>query len=53
VSLHCGDENARSKRVAERCGFLLEGCTRQDHRAPDGHLENSLHYGLLRTDLSV
>lgn len=53
VSLHCSDENARSKRVAERCGFLLEGCTRQDHRAPDGHLENSLHYGLLRTDLSV
>ena len=51
VSIHCSEENTRSLRVAERCGFVLEGRTREDHRAPDGHLENSLHYGLLRTDL--
>ncbi len=51
VSLHTSAENTRSQRVAERCGFVLEGCTREDHRAPDGHLENSLHYGRLKTDL--
>ena len=51
VSLHCSEENSRSQRVAERCGFILEGRTREGHRAPDGHLENSLQYGLLRTDL--
>lgn len=48
VSIHCSEENIRSLRVAERCGFVLEGCTREDHRAPDGHLENSRHYGLVR-----
>lgn len=51
VSIHCSEENARSQRVAERCGFVLEGRTREDHRAPDGHLDNSLHYGLLRTEM--
>lgn len=51
VSIHCSEENPRSAHVAERCGFVLEGRTREDHRAPDGHLENTLHYGLLRTDL--
>jgi RimJ/RimL family protein N-acetyltransferase len=51
VSIHCSEENPRSQRVAERCGFVLEGRNRENHRAPDGHLENSLHYGLLRTDL--
>ena len=32
------DTNARSARVAERCGFRLEGRVREDHRQPDGSL---------------
>ncbi len=48
ASLHTADTNTRSQRVAERCGFTLEGHTREDHPAPGGTLDSSLHYGLLR-----
>jgi len=50
VSLRCDDTNLRSQRVAERCGFTLEGCLRQDRRHPDGSLSDSLIYGLLRRE---
>ena len=40
--------NVRSARVAERCGFTLEGRLRQNHRNPDGTLSDTLLYGLLR-----
>lgn len=50
VSLRCNDTNLRSQRVAERCGFTLEGCLRQDRRHPDGSYSNSLIYGLLRRE---
>lgn len=50
VSLRCNDSNLRSQRVAERCGFTLEGCLRQDRRHPDGSFSNSLIYGLLRSE---
>lgn len=50
ASINCSPENLRSQRVAERCGFRLEGRTRQNHRSPDGTLEDSLHYGLLRDE---
>ncbi len=50
ASIHCSDTNIRSQRVAERCGFTLEGHTREDHRNSDGTLDGSLHYGLLRAE---
>ncbi len=50
ASIHCGETNLRSLRVAERCGFTLEGHTREDHRTPDGALEGSMHYGMLREE---
>jgi ribosomal-protein-serine acetyltransferase len=50
TNIHCADTNTRSQKVAERCGFTLEGHTREDHRNPDGGLDSSLHYGLLRTE---
>ena len=50
ASLNCSAANIRSQRIAERCGFTLEGHLRLDHRNPDGSLEDSLHYGLLRED---
>ncbi len=50
VSLHCNATNVRSARVAERCGFTLEGRIREDKRAPDGRFTDSLCYGLLRRE---
>jgi len=51
VCLHCDDTNARSRRVAERCGMLLEGHLREDKRNPDGTITGTLCFGLLRRDL--
>ena len=50
VSLHCDETNVRSARVAERCGFTLEGRIREDKRAPDGRFTDTLCYGLLRSE---
>ena len=50
VSLHCDETNVRSARVAERCGFTLEGRIREDKRAPDGSFTDTLCYGLLRRE---
>ena len=38
------EENAASRRVAERCGFTLEGILRNERRAPDGSLRNACIY---------
>ncbi|MGC9396335.1 MAG: GNAT family N-acetyltransferase [Anaerolineae bacterium] len=50
VSLHCDETNVRSARVAERCGFTLEGRIREDKRDPDGGFTDTLCYGLLRRE---
>lgn len=42
------EENTASRRVAERCGFLLEGTLRHERRAPDGVLRNTCVYARLR-----
>ncbi len=47
VSLRCDETNTRSQRVAERCGFVLEGHTREDKLWPGGTCTDTLHYGLL------
>jgi hypothetical protein len=56
VSLACGplgavrlelitdEQNRPSRRVAERCGFTLEGILRNERRAPDGSLRNTCVY---------
>jgi len=41
VELITDEENAPSRRVAERCGFKLEGTLRSERRAPDGSLRNT------------
>ncbi len=51
VRLECDDTNERSARVAERCGFTLEGHIRENHLWPDGRITGTLHYGLLRCEL--
>lgn len=50
VSLNCNDTNLRSARVAERCGFILEGHRRENHRDPDGITSGDLCFGLLRRE---
>ena len=50
VSLGCSDANLRSARVAERCGFVLEGHLRENHRDPNGVYSGGLRFGLLRRE---
>ena len=53
VRLACNDTNARSYRVAERCGMVREGHFRENHRHPDGTLSGSLYFGLLRSEFEA
>jgi RimJ/RimL family protein N-acetyltransferase len=41
-------ENLPSRRVAERCGFALEGILRSERRAPDGSLRDTCVYARVR-----
>jgi RimJ/RimL family protein N-acetyltransferase len=50
VHLECDDTNLRSQRVAERCGFVLEGHIRENKLIPDGTFSGSLHFGLLKSE---
>jgi RimJ/RimL family protein N-acetyltransferase len=53
VCLHCSDANERSRRVAERCGFILEGHLRETHRQPDGSFSGDFSYGLLKSEFEA
>jgi RimJ/RimL family protein N-acetyltransferase len=44
VEIVTDEENDRSRRVAERCQFALEGVLRNERRAPDGTLRNTCIY---------
>ena len=44
VELVTDDENAGSRRIAERCGFALEGVMRHAQRSPAGTLRNLCMY---------
>jgi RimJ/RimL family protein N-acetyltransferase len=44
VELITDEENVRSRRVAERAGFVLEGVLKSERRAPDGSLRNTCVY---------
>ena len=52
VRLECNEANLRSQRVAERCGFVLEGHLRQTrpHPLQLGAWSGDLIYGLLREE---
>ena len=47
VELIADEENLASRRVAERCGYTLEGILRHERRAPDDTLRNSCVYARL------
>jgi RimJ/RimL family protein N-acetyltransferase len=48
VEIRTDSRNARSGRVAERCGFQLEGILRHDSRHVDGTLRDTRVYSRLR-----
>jgi ribosomal-protein-serine acetyltransferase len=50
VRLEANETNTRSRRVAERCGFVQEGQLRQNRRNPDGSFSGDVLYGLLRSE---
>jgi RimJ/RimL family protein N-acetyltransferase len=53
VRVECDDINIRNRRVAQRCGMVLEGHIRENKRNADGTLSGTLHFGLLRSQFAV
>jgi len=53
ICLHTRDTNLPSQRVAERCGFILEGHIRENKRDPDGCVSGDLYYGLLKSEYNA
>jgi aminoglycoside 6'-N-acetyltransferase len=53
IGIWCDDTNIASRRVAERCGFHLEGHVREDKRLPDDTITGSLCFGLLRSEFAL
>lgn len=49
VEIRCDAGNARSARVAERCGFTLEGTLRQDSETPRGEPRDTRVYARVRS----
>ena len=41
-------ENLAAKKVAEKCGFELEGTIRKDYKTPSGNLVDLLYYGKVK-----
>ena len=53
IEIRCDARNARSRRVAERAGYMLEGILRRRERAPAGELRDSCVYAKLAGDASA
>jgi ribosomal-protein-serine acetyltransferase len=47
VEIRCDERNTRSRRVAERAGYALEGILRHEERGPDGELRDQCVYAKL------
>lgn len=52
IELHCASGNERSKRVAERLGFVQEGTLRQDEYLNGAFVDQHV-YGLLGSDFNA
>lgn len=46
VQIRCDDKNVASYRVAESCGFQLEGILKNDERTPSGDLRDTRIYAM-------
>jgi RimJ/RimL family protein N-acetyltransferase len=53
VEIRCDAENVRSRRVAERAGYHLEGELRNAGVGSDGELRNTLLFSLIPADYEV
>jgi RimJ/RimL family protein N-acetyltransferase len=53
VRIECDDTNEHSRRVAERCGMVLEGHIRENKKNDDGMLSGTLHFGLLKREFEA
>jgi RimJ/RimL family protein N-acetyltransferase len=53
VEIHCSHRNERSQRVAERCGFLLDGRLRNHGREATGELRDTMVYSLVPGDAAA
>jgi RimJ/RimL family protein N-acetyltransferase len=53
VEIHCSHRNQRSLRVAERCGFVLDGRLRNHGRESNGELRDTLIYSLVAEDVAA
>jgi ribosomal-protein-serine acetyltransferase len=52
VVIQCNARNERSRRVAERQGFVYEGRSRNVERDPRGELIDNLTYAMIPTDFA-
>jgi ribosomal-protein-alanine N-acetyltransferase len=50
VIADCNEDNVRSRRLLDRCGFMKEGHLRQNKRNPDGSYHGDLLFGVLRQE---
>jgi ribosomal-protein-serine acetyltransferase len=50
VEIRCDDNNAASRRVAERNAFTLEGILRNDSLTPAGEIRSTCVYARLAGD---
>lgn len=48
LEIRCDVRNGRSKRVAERCGYTLEGTLRRDALTTEGALRDTHVFGMVR-----
>ena len=50
VEIHCDTRNTASRRVAERCGYVLEGTLRREALTTAGELRDTHVFGMLREE---
>ena len=48
--VYTNEDNVQSIKVHEKCGFVLEGCLRQEYITANGQKKNRLYMGLLKED---
>ena len=53
ASVTCDEDNVPSYRVAERCGFVREGCLRAQVKRRGGAPVGKLYYGMLRAEFEA
>jgi ribosomal-protein-serine acetyltransferase len=53
VEIRCDPRNERSRRVAERLGFPLEGCLRNSRQDPEGRPRDTLVFAMVPADWAM